>query len=86
MLPIVVKPRSKANAVAGARGNALLVNVTAAPVDGAANAAVIAVLATALRLPKSAIQIARGQKSREKVVRLSGLTLEDMRARLATLL
>ena len=85
ILPILVKPRGRANAITGMRERALLVSVAAAPVDGAANAAVIAVLSTALGLPKSRMEIARGHKSREKAVRVSGLAIEDMRTRLAAL-
>ena len=85
LLAVRVKPRGRSNAVLGARGDALLVSVTAAPVDGAANAAVVEVLAGVLRLSKSCISVARGHKTREKVVHLSGLTIDDMRARLASL-
>ncbi len=49
----------------------LKVYVTCVPEDGKANAAVIAALAKALRLPKSAITITRGQTSRNKVVEIS---------------
>ena len=86
LLAVCVKPRARADEVVGARGAALLISVTAPPADGKANAAVIDVLATALRRPKNTLAIARGLKARQKLVRLSGLSVEDTRARLAPLI
>ena len=63
-----VTPRASANGIAGEREGALAVRVTAAPVEGAANAAVVALLAKALDLAPSAIRIERGTASRTKVV------------------
>lgn len=58
------------------RGDALLVRLNAAPVDGAANAELIEVLADALDVPKRAIVIIAGDRSRQKRVRIEGLTTE----------
>lgn len=85
LLPLVIKPRGRSNAILGIRANALLVSVTAAPVEGAANAAVLEVLADALRLSKSRLSLARGHKSRQKVIRIADLSVEDVRSRLSTL-
>lgn len=58
----------------------LIVRVTAPPVDSAANAAVIDLLARTLDRPKRAITIARGDTSRTKQVDVEGLTLEQIQA------
>ena len=65
-----VTPRAAANAVAGERDGVLLVRVTAPPVEGRANEAVVAVLARALDLPPSGVRIERGGSSRTKLVSL----------------
>ena len=61
----------------------LLVKVTAPPVDSAANAAVIELLAKNLKVPKRDIAIVGGEASRNKRVRVAGLAASDIRARLA---
>jgi uncharacterized protein YggU (UPF0235/DUF167 family) len=76
-------PRGRRNALEGIRAGALLVSVTAAPEDGAANAAIIALIAKSLKLAKSAIGIRRGHTSRDKTMWLA-LTPEELRARLAS--
>jgi hypothetical protein len=64
------------------RNNALLVRLNAAPVDGAANAELIEVLADTLGVPRRAVSIASGERSRQKKVRVTGMTLENAHARL----
>ena len=71
LLPVRVKPRARKNGVDGRREGALLVAVTAAPVDGSANAAILEVLSDALHCPKSALEIVRGHKARDKIVRVA---------------
>jgi uncharacterized protein len=68
--------------IAGWRDGVLLLKVTAPPVDSAANAAVIDLLASALDVPKRAVQIVRGETSRLKHIRVEGLSLDDVRGRL----
>ena len=85
LLPVRVKPRGKANKIEGVRDGALLVSVTAAPTDGQANAAVIETLAKALGCAKSTLSLARGQKSREKMVCISQVSLEEIEFRLTAL-
>ncbi len=65
---IRVTPRAAANAVGGERDGALLVRVTAPPVEGKANAAVVALLAKALGVPRGAIRVDRGAAARTKRV------------------
>ena len=56
--------------------------LTAPPVDGAANEALITLLADRLHLPKRAIRIVRGATSRQKMVEIDQLTLDELRTRL----
>ena len=63
-----VTPRASANAVAGERDGVLLVRVTAPPVEGKANDAVVALLARTLGTPRGAIQVVQGASSRTKRV------------------
>jgi uncharacterized protein len=81
-----VTPRAGRTAVAGVREDVLLVKLAAAPVDGAANDALIALLSRAFDLPKRSIAIVAGDKSRTKRVELVGATSGAMDARLAAML
>ena len=73
-----VMPRSGRNEVAGVQGDALKVRLTAPPVEGAANAALIEFLAQRLGVRKSAVAIVGGLRSRAKVVRVEGITREQV--------
>ena len=75
-------PRSPKNAIDGVRDGRILVRVTAAPVDGAANDAVIATIAGALDLPRRAIRVVTGNTSRNKTIEISGIDPAAVRARL----
>jgi len=65
---IRVTPRASANAVGGVRGGALVVRVTAPPVEGRANDAVVAVIAQALGVPRSRVRVEAGAAARTKRV------------------
>ncbi len=65
--------------------NGLKIWVTAPPDSGQANAAVMDLLAKRLRCAKSSIEITRGHTSRDKVVRFTGFTVEDIQAKLSSL-
>lgn len=69
-----VKPGAARTGVGGAYGDppALVVRVSAPAVDGRANAAVLAALAASLRVPPSSLRVARGDRSRSKVIAYSG--------------
>ena len=79
---VKVHPRAKKNAITGEVGDALKVSLTAPPVEGKANAACIEFFAKLLKVPRSSVSIASGQTSRTKVVRIVGLSAEEVRARL----
>ena len=72
-----VIPRSSRNQVVGVQGDVLRVKLTAPPIEGAANAALIHFLADRLGLRKSAVSIVAGEKSRSKTVRVEGITQEE---------
>lgn len=65
-----VIPRARRNEITVDENGALRVRTTAAPTDGAANAAVIKMLAEYFDVPKSSIEIVRGATSRDKVIRV----------------
>jgi uncharacterized protein len=77
-----VHPRAKKNAITGEVGDALKVSLTAPPVEGKANDACIDFFAKLLKLPRSSVTIAAGQTSRNKVIRVTGLTGQQVRERL----
>jgi uncharacterized protein len=76
---VKVHPRAKKNAITGEVGDALKVALTAPPVDGKANAACIEFFAKLLNVPRSSVTIASGQSSRNKVIRVSGVTAQQIR-------
>jgi len=77
-----VIPRAPRSRVDGERGGAILIRLAAPPVEGAANAALVAFLATALDLPQRNVTIVSGEKSRDKRVQILGLDESAVRARL----
>jgi uncharacterized protein (TIGR00251 family) len=79
---IRVHPRAKKNAITGEVGDALKVALTAPPVDGKANDACIDFFAKLLKVPRSSVTIAAGQSSRNKVIRVAGLSAEEVGRRL----
>ncbi len=85
-MTVRVAPRAGRTAIAGVRGDMLLVKLAAAPVDGAANEALIALLSQVFDLPRRNIAIVAGDKSRTKRVELVGATSGAMDARLAAML
>ena len=76
-------PRAGRSGFAGLREGALLVKLAAAPVDGAANDELIALLAKILRIPKRDISLVSGERSRTKRIRIAGMDREQAIARLA---
>jgi len=81
-LAVKVVPRSKRAAIDGLRDGRLIVRVTAPPVDGAANDAVIETLASALRLPRRALRIVSGETSRHKTIEITSIDAAEISARL----
>jgi uncharacterized protein (TIGR00251 family) len=77
-----VQPRARKNAILGELGDALKLALTAPPVEGRANEVCIEFLAEFLKVPRSSVTIAAGQTSRNKVVRVRGLTATEVADRL----
>jgi len=77
-----VQPRARKNAIVGEIGDALKLALTAPPVEGRANEACIKFLAEFLKVPRSSVTIAAGETSRDKVIRVAGLSADELRQRL----
>lgn len=86
LIDVRVVPRAGRAGVAGTRDGALLVRLHAAPVEGAANAELVEVLARALGVPKRAVSIVSGERGRLKRVRVDGVTVDSVNAKWAFLL
>ena len=86
ILSVRVIPRASKSAIAGRRGDAVLVRLSAPPVEGAANDALVELLAKAFSVPRRQISILSGEKSRDKRVAIEGLTDGDVAARLSAIL
>ncbi|SRR5258708_2581011 len=79
---VKVRPRAKKNAITGELGDALKLAIAAPPVDGKANEACIDFFAKLLKVPRSSVTIAAGQTSQNKVIRVAGVSAEEVRRRL----
>jgi len=79
---VKLHPRAKKNAITGEVGDALKLSITAPPIDGRANEACIEFFAKLLKVPRSSVTIASGLTSRNKVIRVAGVTEKFVRERL----
>jgi uncharacterized protein (TIGR00251 family) len=79
---VKVHPRAKKNAITGELGDALKLSLTSPPLEGRANEACIEFFAKLLKAPRSSVTIAFGQTSRSKVIRVVGLSAEEIRRRM----
>jgi uncharacterized protein len=82
VIAVRVIPRAGRSGLAGRRGDAYLVRLTAPPVEGAANAELVEVLAEALGVPRRQVAIIGGERSRQKRVRVSGIDAATLQSRL----
>jgi len=76
-LRLHLQPRASKTEICGRQGDELKVRVTSPPVDDAANKLCIEFFAKMFKLPKSAVSIISGQKSRHKRLHISGATMKD---------
>jgi Uncharacterized conserved protein len=83
-LPIKAIPNAPRTQIVGWLGDALKIKVHAPPVEGRANDALCEFLADHLDLPRRAVTVLRGDTSRQKLVRIEGLSLSDLKSRLPT--
>jgi uncharacterized protein (TIGR00251 family) len=81
-LRVRVQPRASKNALSGEREGALVVRLTAPPVEGAANEALARFLGKTLGVPPSAVRVVTGTTGRNKVVSVAGLDAATARERL----
>jgi len=81
-LELKVIPNAPRDEVAGWLGATLKVKIHAPALDGRANEALTDFLAQRLGLSRRAVGLVRGEKSRQKIVRIDGITLEEARRRL----
>ena len=79
-LDVVIHPKSSRDEIVGMHGDALKIKLTAPPVDGKANAALIAFLAKKLGIAKSRITIIRGETSRRKTIHIAGIDVEHAKS------
>jgi uncharacterized protein (TIGR00251 family) len=77
-LHLRIQPRASRDDIVGLHGDALKVRITAPPVDSAANEALIKFLAKQLNLPKSRLQLTKGQTSRNKTIFLTNTQVDDL--------
>ena len=82
ILRVHLIPNAKIDSVVGEHGGAVKITVCAPALEGKANAALIRFLAEQLKLPRHAIVLERGRRSRDKLIRIDGLTAEDVRTRM----
>ncbi|QID16890.1 DUF167 domain-containing protein [Nitrogeniibacter mangrovi] len=83
-LTLHIQPGAKTTGFAGRHGEAMKIRLAAPPVDGKANKALLAFLATYCAVPKASVELISGQTSRAKRVRIAGLGAQ-MLARLKAL-
>ncbi|BEQ14475.1 DUF167 domain-containing protein [Desulfoferula mesophila] len=81
-LAVRVAPRASRNELAGVEAGALKVRLTAPPVEGAANQALVKLLAKSLGVAKGKISVVSGERSRNKRVLVEGLSPDEVRGRL----
>jgi len=81
LIDVRVIPRASRSGFAGIRDGAMLVRLTAPPVDGAANEELVELIARAVGVPKRAVSIVAGERSRLKRVRVSGVSIDEVKAR-----
>ena len=81
-LQIHVTPRGSRNEIVGWRNGVLSIKITAPPVEGAANKSCVEFVAEVLGIKKSQVRLAAGEKSREKVLLIEGLSETEVRDRI----
>lgn len=77
-----VQPRASRDGVAGLAGEAVRIRLTAPPVDDRANEALVRFLSQALGVPRSRVEVVAGRSGRRKIVRVAGISRNDLLGRL----
>lgn len=81
-IEVLVKPRASRDSIEGWKEGTLLVRLTSPPVEGAANESLRKLLAKALKVPRGSVRIVTGERTRNKVVQIAGVSPEGIRERL----
>jgi uncharacterized protein len=76
--PVRVHPRAARTAITGTVGDALKLSLSAPPLDGRANVALVDFFAELFSVPRSAVQVVTGERSRNKVIRVAGRTATEL--------
>ena len=82
LLRVHVQPKASRNAFVLEPAGRLKVALTAPPVEGAANKALLEFVAKTLEIPKSAVTLIKGEKSREKVLTIAGITIDIAKSKI----
>ena len=82
VIRVRVQPRASRDEVVGWREDTLRLRVTAPPLDDRANDAVVLLIARAAGVPRSAVSVVRGERRRDKLVRVAGVTAASLRDKL----
>jgi uncharacterized protein (TIGR00251 family) len=82
VLRVHVQPGAGRSSIVGRHGDSLKVRVAAPPVDGRANVAAMALIAATLGVKDSAVEVVSGERSRLKRLRVTGIDVDDVEARL----
>lgn len=81
-LRLLISPRAKMDALVGFSGTNLKLKIAAPPVGGVANTALVKFLADLLEVKPTSLNLIAGQRSRRKIVKIEGLTKEELQVRL----
>lgn len=82
IIEVKLQPRASKNEIIGFKGNVLYIRVTAAPVEGEANSALLRLLSDKLDVAKSSIIIIKGLKARYKIVKIQGISHGEIKKKL----
>ena len=82
IIKIKLIPRSSRNEIIGKENDVIKIKLTAPPVEGKANKALVSFLAKKLGVPKRDIEIVSGERSREKFLKINGLSIEEVMGKL----
>ena len=78
VISVKIQPRASKNEIIRREGGGLKIRLTAPPVDGAANEALVKFLSGELGVARSRVEIVSGQSSRDKIIRIDGLSSDDV--------
>ncbi|WP_136795203.1 MULTISPECIES: DUF167 domain-containing protein [Desulfosediminicola] len=86
LLSLYIQPRASRNMISGVHDGSLKISITTPPVDGKANSAVTAFLAKTFKVAKRDVQLRSGHTSRRKTIAISGITEEEIRGYIESVL